>query len=418
MISLMSGRRMIKLINGFLFKRNPFFIFFLIPFILVAMAVSAEDGVSFMFGSSNKLKITERSNISVYEDGSFKGLTYNESRAVLDYVQYRDGFSRYSGNYYVYEASKKDTRLISNPVNLNERCDIEISDRGVYRLPENVLVPVLRSFPVFPEKDLKPGDKWRDFGERIVDPDNSGNYTKVKFYCEYRYDGLQEGVNGPKHVITAQYAMRYKPGDTALADPSLEQLSGKHLVNIYIDDRDRSSIFIRDKLEEQYRFFSGRTLRHTGFILTWYNDVVGFDRKIVAEQTEKVIEEDKIDDIELVERAEGLALNIKKLHFVPDSPEILPEETGRLKAIYELLSKLYIKKILVVGHTADVGTKESQYALSRQRALAVIDKLVALGMNPAVFLYEGRGGDEPLEDNSIEAGRAANRRVELILLDD
>ena len=418
MILQTSGRLMSKIIYGFLLKRNPFFIVIVVVFMITALPLSAEEGVSLMFGSSSKLKITERSNISVYENSSFKGLTYNESRAVLDYRQFKDGYSEYSGNYYMYEASKKDTRLISNPVNLNEYCEIEISDRGVYRLPEDALVPVLRSFPVFPEKELQAGDKWRDYGERIVDPDNNGKYTRVKFYCEYRYDGLQDGPTGPKHVITAQYAMRYKPGDASLADPALEQISGKHLVSIYIDDNDRSSIFIRDKLEEQYRYFNGRNLRHTGFILTWYNDIVGFNRAELTDKTEKLIREEKIEDIEIIERDEGLALNIKKLHFVPDSPQILPEEAGRINAIYELLSKLDIKKILVVGHTADIGTKESQYKLSRERALAVINKLVELGMNPSVFIYEGRGGDEPVADNTDEEGRAANRRVELIILDD
>ena len=410
---------MIKKYSGFLYKRNPFFIMLLI-LILTAASVYTKDGegLYFGFGNSSKLKITERSNISVYENGSFKGLTFNESRAVLDYMWYKNGFSQYSGNYYVYEASKKDTRLISNPVNLNEYCEIEISDRGIYRMPEDALVPVLRSFPVFPDKELKPGDKWRDYGERIVDPDNSGNYTRVKFYCEYRYDGLQEGATGTKHVITAQYAMRYKPGDSPMADPNLEQISGRHLVSIYIDEGDHSSIFIRDKLDEQYRFFDGRNLKHSGFILTWYNDIVGMDHSVVTEKTKKVLEDEDIRDIEIVERNEGLALNIQKLHFVPDSAEILSEETGRIRAIYALLSELDIKKILVVGHTADVGTKESQYSLSKQRAVAVIEKLTGLGMNPAVFLYEGRGGDEPIADNATDEGRAANRRVELILLDD
>ncbi|HAK44411.1 MAG TPA: hypothetical protein DCO79_00595 [Spirochaeta sp.] len=409
---------MYKQFSGFLHRRNPFFILSIIVLLNAASFVTAEEAVQFMFGSSSKLKITERSNVSVYENGAFKGLTYNESRAVLDYMWYENGYSQYSGNYYVYEASKKDTRLIANPVDLNEFCDIEISDRGVYRMPEDSLVPVLRSFPVFPDKELIPGDKWRDYGERIVDPDNNGKYTRVKFYCEYRYDGLQDGRTGLKHVITAQYAMRYKPGDTAMADPDLKQISGRHVVNIYIDEEDRSSIFIRDKLDEQYIYINGRTLKHTGFILTWYNDVLGIDRTLVAEDTKKSIEQKQIVDVELIDKTEGLTLSIKKLHFVPDSAELLFEENGRIRSIYEMLKELDVKKILVVGHTADVGTKESQYSLSRLRALTVIDKLTELGMAPSIFLYEGRGGDEPLADNSTDEGRAENRRVELILLDD
>ena len=405
--------------SGFLHRRNLFFILLTALSLLIPVVnLSAEEGYLFSFGSSNKLKITERSNVSVYENGAFKGLTYNESRAVLEYDQYNDGFSTYSGNYYVYEASKNDTRLIANPVNLNEYCEIDISDRGVYRLPPDALVPVLRSFPVFPDKELVAGDSWRDFGERIVDPDGNGRYTRVKFYCEYKYAGIEDGRLGPKHVIKAQYAMRYKPGDSDLYDPSLTQISGRHVVDIYIDAEDTSSIFIRDKLDEEYRYNNGRSMRHSGFILTWYNDVLGLDRTVVKRDAVESVTEEDIDDVEIIERDEGIALSLQNLHFVPDSAEILPEERGRLQSVYNVLQSLGAKKVLVVGHTADIGSKESQYVLSRERAMTVINKLVELGMQPSAFIYEGRGGDEPIGDNSTSEGRSKNRRVELIILDD
>jgi outer membrane protein OmpA-like peptidoglycan-associated protein len=371
-----------------------------------------------MFSSNNKLKITERSNIRVTENGVYRGLTYNESRAVLDYMWFEDGYSQYAGNYYVYEASMKDTRLIANTIDLNEYCEIAITDQGRYKLPEEQLLPVLRDFPVFPDKEISPGDSWRDFGVRMVDPENSGIYTKVKFYCEYKYEGLKTIRTGLKHVITAQYALRYKPGDTKINDPDLKRISGRHMVTIMIDDEDRSSIFIRDTVDEQYFYFDGKVLEHKGFILTWYNDIIGMDRRQVAEKTRQEIETAEVKDVEIIEKTEGLALTVKNLHFVPDSAEILPVENGRIRSLFELLTELEVKKILVVGHTADVGTKESQYLLSEQRARAVIDKLSALGMNPGMFIYEGRGGDEPAASNETPEGRAANRRVELILLDD
>ena len=154
---------MFKTNTGFLQRRNLFFILTISLIFSVVDSVWAEEAVQFMFGNSNKLKITERSNIRVSENDVYTGLMYNESRAVLDYMWFEDGYSQYSGNYYVYEASKKDTRLIANPVDLSEYCEIEIDDRGHYKLSDNSLVPVLRSFPVFPEKELERGDTWKDF---------------------------------------------------------------------------------------------------------------------------------------------------------------------------------------------------------------------------------------------------------------
>jgi outer membrane protein OmpA-like peptidoglycan-associated protein len=250
-----------------------------------------------------------------------------------------------------------------------------------------------------------------------VDPDNSGDYTYVRFYCEYLYEGLKNTSSGKKHIITCRYAMRYKPGDSKVNDPSLKQINGSHLVTIMIDDEDRSSIFIRDQLDEQYLYFSGRKLEHSGFILTWYNDVTGMDRVKVAKKTATEIASAEIEDVDVLEKAEGVALSIRNLHFVPDSAEILPEERGRISAIFDVLSTIDAKKILVAGHTADVGTKQSQYELSEQRAKTVIDQLVDLGMQPSVFIYEGRGGDEPAASNETSEGRARNRRVELIIIE-
>jgi len=411
---------MSKTIYRLLHRRSLFFILMTFFTIFSTSAVSAQDSsaIRFSFGGSNKLKITERSNIRVSENGVYKGLTYNESRGVLDYMWYEDGFTQYVGKYYVYEASKHDTRLIANPVNLAEYCEIGISDQGIYNIGEAQLLPVLRSFPVFPGREIKAGDRWRDYGERVVDPDNSGRYTKVKFYCEYRYEGLKESRTGLKHIITAQYAMRYKPGDSSQNDPDLKKISGSHIVTIMIDDEDRSSIFIRDQLDEQYYYFDGRVLEHKGFILTWYDDIIGMDRGRVAQISKDELEKEAIEDIEVIEKDEGLSLNIGNLHFKPDSAELLSDEDGRIRSIYNLLGEVGVSKILVVGHTADVGTKESQYLLSRQRALTVINKLVMLGMNAGMFIYEGRGGDEPVDTNETAEGRAANRRVELIFMDD
>jgi outer membrane protein OmpA-like peptidoglycan-associated protein len=72
----------------------------------------------------------------------------------------------------------------------------------------------------------------------------------------------------------------------------------------------------------------------------------------------------------------------------------------------------------VIGHTAAVGIRESQYDLSVKRAKAVVDFLVSRGMRADRFLYEGRGGDEPVAPSDTEENRAKNRRVEVFILED
>lgn len=66
----------------------------------------------------------------------------------------------------------------------------------------------------------------------------------------------------------------------------------------------------------------------------------------------------------------------------------------------------------IVGHTDDVGSEEFNQRLSLERAKAVVDYFDRAGIDPARMVAVGAGESEPIADNSTEAGRAANRRVE------
>lgn len=74
-------------------------------------------------------------------------------------------------------------------------------------------------------------------------------------------------------------------------------------------------------------------------------------------------------------------------------------------------------RIILVGHTDAVGSLEANTALSRQRAMAVSDRLtVRLGVDPARIQAAGAGYLAPMASNLTPEGRAQNRRVEVVLL--
>lgn len=69
----------------------------------------------------------------------------------------------------------------------------------------------------------------------------------------------------------------------------------------------------------------------------------------------------------------------------------------------------------IVGHTDNTGTAAANLTLSRQRAEAVKTWLVKThGIDTTRLTTTGRGDTVPVADNSTDAGRAQNRRVELI----
>ena len=121
----------------------------------------------------------------------------------------------------------------------------------------------------------------------------------------------------------------------------------------------------------------------------------------------------------LVEQTDaGTRVTVQNIRFVPDQAVILLEERGRLGQIAEVLKSIQDIRFLVVGHTADVGTEESQMELSWQRAEVVVAELVRRGLDPMRFDVEGRGGNEPVASNDNETGRTLNRRVEIYLLEE
>lgn len=70
----------------------------------------------------------------------------------------------------------------------------------------------------------------------------------------------------------------------------------------------------------------------------------------------------------------------------------------------------------LTGHTDNIGSPKYNLRLSRERAQVVKDYLVEKGIDPERISVDGKGIEEPLNDNSTEENRAANRRVELKIL--
>jgi NitT/TauT family transport system substrate-binding protein len=72
--------------------------------------------------------------------------------------------------------------------------------------------------------------------------------------------------------------------------------------------------------------------------------------------------------------------------------------------------------VRITGNTDNTGDYNRNKDLSLKRAEASIDYLVSLGFNRDRFIAKGNGQDNPVADNSTEAGRALNRRTDFELI--
>lgn len=115
---------------------------------------------------------------------------------------------------------------------------------------------------------------------------------------------------------------------------------------------------------------------------------------------------------------------IKKVEFKADTLFAFDKATLRPegeKALAELVATIKapgvqdIKTLVVVGHTDSIGTDAYNLALSKRRAITVLNFLARQGLDVGDMSAEGRGEREPVASNKTADGRAKNRRVEVLV---
>ncbi|MGE8342516.1 MAG: DUF5723 family protein [Flavobacterium sp.] len=92
------------------------------------------------------------------------------------------------------------------------------------------------------------------------------------------------------------------------------------------------------------------------------------------------------------------------------------ETSGRLDAIKEILRNYPNAKFAINGHTDNVGNAKANQKLSEARAKVVMDLLIEKGVNPENLTSKGYGSTKPVKSNKTAAGRAENRRTEIVYL--
>jgi flagellar motor protein MotB len=110
--------------------------------------------------------------------------------------------------------------------------------------------------------------------------------------------------------------------------------------------------------------------------------------------------------------------------FNTNTAQIRSDATTMLNAVVAEIQRTYPNQIIgVEGHTdSDLpaqGTWQSNHQLSTARAGAVLDYLTQrAGMKTQQLFLVGHGGNHPVASNASPAGKARNRRVELVIYPD
>jgi outer membrane protein OmpA-like peptidoglycan-associated protein len=126
--------------------------------------------------------------------------------------------------------------------------------------------------------------------------------------------------------------------------------------------------------------------------------------------------EQNIEGAQITRVGEGIAVTFESGILFPfNSTDILPAGKENLQKLAQSLDKYPNSDILIVGHTDSVGTDAYNNDLSQRRANAAGNYLQSLGVAQSRLRMTGKGETEPIQSNDTDAGRAANRRVEVAI---
>ena len=126
--------------------------------------------------------------------------------------------------------------------------------------------------------------------------------------------------------------------------------------------------------------------------------------------------EEDLENAEVERVGEGIKVTFDSgLLFGFDSSELSRESKAEITKLAETLKKYEDTEIMFAGHTDASGSEEYNQELSEERAKSVAQFAAMQGVDAERMTIIGYGESDPVADNSTEAGRTQNRRVEIAI---
>jgi outer membrane protein OmpA-like peptidoglycan-associated protein len=139
----------------------------------------------------------------------------------------------------------------------------------------------------------------------------------------------------------------------------------------------------------------------------------------IGRKMDKQAEEIKnnIPNAEVIREGEGIIVKFESgILFDVDQYALKTNARTNIENLSTSLKNNLETDILIVGHTDATGSENYNLRLSERRAASVRSYIISQGISPIRLSTEGRGESEAIASNETEAGRALNRRVEIVIV--
>lgn len=275
-------------------------------------------------------------------------------------------------------------------------------------------------FPQFVSKNIQIGESW--ISPSFYNVKMFGSKTprlRLDFDVVYRLSDIKN-INGKNiAIISAKAIFTYERNKELFKIFNIIKFVGFNdfLIEFNIDDGRVKRI--EEIFDYTYILVDNTIIESSGTSISEYEvppPIKKEEVKRIEEKIDKNKESDKDINITIKEDR-NLSISVENIKFKPDSAILTDEEKKRIDKIALLLDNYKGNHIIIIGHTADIGKPKEQQILSEERAKSVLNYLVEKhNFNKELLSYQGKGGTEPIGDNSTAEGRSKNRRVEIIVL--
>ena len=142
------------------------------------------------------------------------------------------------------------------------------------------------------------------------------------------------------------------------------------------------------------------------------------EAKLLSVQQQGKWLEEQIASLTTTQTDRGLVMTLGDVLFDTGQAELKNSANRTVLKIVQFLQLNPKRVVRIEGYTDSTGGEHENLKLSRDRAQAVADVLVDLGIDEKRIQVEGYGDQYPVEVNASERGRAQNRRVEIVFSDE
>jgi outer membrane protein OmpA-like peptidoglycan-associated protein len=370
--------------------------------------------------AGDKYRILSTVNESVYLDRELSHRSEILNRISVTVEDEKDGSASHRG---LFRTAERAVREGGSAFQWERDYEavFERDKRGYMTIDSRYFMPVVRNVPVFPERDLKPGDAWSAGGHEMHDFRDSFGIPdpyRISFTADYVFLGSRPWRGKDYPAFSVSYRVLDEPPAVQGAVWPRRIIEESDQVVYWDFDLGQARAY-REEFRAVFELSDGRTIEFRGAAEAEVLESAAMDREKLAAEIGRDIERLGIDGASVRVVDAGIAISLENVQFEADSAVLLPGERAKLDKIGEILRAYQDRDIMVGGHTALAGTAEGRRRLSRERAAAAADYLIGKGVRaPDRTIVQGFGAEQPLADNGTEEGRRRNRRVEIIILEN